>query len=324
MNYPMTDIEARESLIGEIYLLKKIYGYSAYELAVKHGFKGSEEEWLYSHNAYSIAVRNGFRGSEEDWLLSLTAYGLAVRNGFEGTLEEWILSLKGEKGDPGNVELFGAFDALDHNINNVAEPVDEKDAVNKSYADTSIAATRLYADKVGENVKKYVDDKNVASKEFVSENYVKKTDQLDALGMTVKNVAEPSTDTDAVNKKYVHDTFQKGAIEDISEDFISQVSEGFTVSSIKVYKQCNVICGEVAFTGELTEDGVVMFIKSKYAPLADVSTPLLTNLTDASAFYFDEGRNVLISKTIGAVMAGAYHDNQGFTKEFKFNFTYLC
>ncbi len=41
-------IEIKKRLIGKIHLLKEIPGYSAYELAVKHGYEGTEEEWLES------------------------------------------------------------------------------------------------------------------------------------------------------------------------------------------------------------------------------------------------------------------------------------
>lgn len=40
--------KVKEKLIGNTHLIDKIDGYSAYEIAVKHGFKGSEEEWLAS------------------------------------------------------------------------------------------------------------------------------------------------------------------------------------------------------------------------------------------------------------------------------------
>lgn len=40
--------EAKKKLIGKIHLLREIPGFSAYELAVKHGFEGTEEEWLAS------------------------------------------------------------------------------------------------------------------------------------------------------------------------------------------------------------------------------------------------------------------------------------
>lgn len=36
------------NLVGEINCPKKLRGYSAYEIAVIHGFVGTEEEWLES------------------------------------------------------------------------------------------------------------------------------------------------------------------------------------------------------------------------------------------------------------------------------------
>ena len=125
-----TNTEARENIVGDIHIPERIHGYSAYELAVKNGFKGSLEEWLYSHNAYSTAVKNGFKGTEEEWLVYLSAYGIAVKNGFVGTEQEWVASLKGEKGDPGILELHGDLDALGERIVNIGEAVDDADAVN--------------------------------------------------------------------------------------------------------------------------------------------------------------------------------------------------
>lgn len=41
-------IQANEILKGKINWLKEIHGYSAYEIAVINGFRGTEEEWLAS------------------------------------------------------------------------------------------------------------------------------------------------------------------------------------------------------------------------------------------------------------------------------------
>lgn len=60
-------------------------GKSAYQVAVDHGFTGTEEEWL-----------DSLRGED-----GKTAYELAVEGGFVGTQEEWVDSLKGEQGPPG-------------------------------------------------------------------------------------------------------------------------------------------------------------------------------------------------------------------------------
>lgn len=64
-------------------------------------------------SAYEIAVKNGYIGTEEGWLKTLkgelgdSAYKVAVENGFEGTEEEWLASLKGEKGEQGIQGLQG-------------------------------------------------------------------------------------------------------------------------------------------------------------------------------------------------------------------------
>ena len=55
-------------------------------------------------SAYEVAVRHGYVGTEEQWLASLegkSAYQIAVELGYVGTETEWIASLKGAKGDPG-------------------------------------------------------------------------------------------------------------------------------------------------------------------------------------------------------------------------------
>ena len=40
--------------------------------------------------AYGIARKHGFQGSEEEWLNSLTAFYLAQQAGYTGTMEEWL------------------------------------------------------------------------------------------------------------------------------------------------------------------------------------------------------------------------------------------
>lgn len=67
-------------------------------------------------SAYDIAVKNGYTGTEEEWIESLkgdtiytdSAYDLAVKYGFSGTEEEWLKSLKGEKGDKGETTTTNA------------------------------------------------------------------------------------------------------------------------------------------------------------------------------------------------------------------------
>ncbi len=59
---------------------------------MKNGWKG------YYLTAYGIAVKHGFKGSEEEWLESLEgkdAYETAKKHGFDGTYDEWVESLRG-------------------------------------------------------------------------------------------------------------------------------------------------------------------------------------------------------------------------------------
>ena len=67
-------------------------------------------------SAYDVAVKNGYTGTEKEWLESLkgdtiytdSAYDLAVKYGYKGTEEEWLESLKGEKGDKGETTKTNA------------------------------------------------------------------------------------------------------------------------------------------------------------------------------------------------------------------------
>lgn len=60
--------------------VRRGYYLSAYGLAVAHGYRGTEEEWIRSlqgaagkagQSAYELAVEQGYEGSEEDWIHSL-------------------------------------------------------------------------------------------------------------------------------------------------------------------------------------------------------------------------------------------------------------
>lgn len=103
------------TITGEIppYYTKGDPGKSAYEIAVEHGYVGTEEEWLASlqgepgKSAYQIAVEHGYRGTEQEWLSSLkgpqgdSAYEVAVQQGYVGTKDEWLASLVGPEGPEG-------------------------------------------------------------------------------------------------------------------------------------------------------------------------------------------------------------------------------
>jgi hypothetical protein len=92
-------------------------GLSAYEIAVKHGYQGTEEEWVKSltpkggaggggngKSAYELAVQDGYQGTLQEWLKSLVgkdgadAYEVAKKAGYTGSREEWLKTLIGATG----------------------------------------------------------------------------------------------------------------------------------------------------------------------------------------------------------------------------------
>lgn len=92
-------------------------GLSAYEIAVKHGYQGTEEEWIKSltpkggaggggngKSAYELAVQDGYQGTLQEWLKSLVgkdgadAYEVAKKAGYTGSREEWLKTLIGATG----------------------------------------------------------------------------------------------------------------------------------------------------------------------------------------------------------------------------------
>jgi S1-C subfamily serine protease len=121
-----TNLGYRGTYSDFVRVIENNEGLSAYDIAVRNGFEGTESEWLLSlrgKSAYEIALENGFSGSETEWLQSLkgekgdsgdkgeqgengndgkSAYEIALENGFSGSETEWLQSLKGEKGDSGD------------------------------------------------------------------------------------------------------------------------------------------------------------------------------------------------------------------------------
>ena len=112
-------------------------GASAYEIAVQHGYSGSETAWLESLNGADGAKGDtgaagakgekgdtgatGAKGEKgdkgdpgatgaagKDGAAGKSAYQIAVASGFDGTEQAWLASLKGEKGDKGDTGATGA------------------------------------------------------------------------------------------------------------------------------------------------------------------------------------------------------------------------
>lgn len=98
-------------------------GKSAYQIAIKHGFVGTEQEWL-----ASLVGPKGDHGEQgpigpqgQPGLDGKSAYQLAVDNGYSGTITEWLANLKGESGNSSAPEwkqaFYGVSKLADHKEN---------------------------------------------------------------------------------------------------------------------------------------------------------------------------------------------------------------
>ena len=134
-------------------------GLSAYDLAVKQGFKGSLDDWLASlkgdtgMSAYELAKSKGYTGTEEEWLASLkgnsgtngkdglSAYELARSQGYDGSLSEWLASLAGK-------DAKSAYDIAVENGYVGDEESWAKSLQGKSTYDIYVDLNQLPADKI--------------------------------------------------------------------------------------------------------------------------------------------------------------------------------
>lgn len=143
-----------------------VNGASAYEIAVQHGYSGSETTWLESlHGAdgakgdigatgakgekgdTGAAGAKGEKGDKgdpgatgaagKDGAAGKSAYQIAVANGFDGTEQAWLASLKGEKGDKGDP----GKDGTDVDLTPYAKKTDLTEYLPKD--GTAVAATKL-------------------------------------------------------------------------------------------------------------------------------------------------------------------------------------
>lgn len=89
-------------------VLEGLRGLSAYEIAVKHGYQGTEERFskdIIPKSNYERAKElQGFQGTEVDYLVSLQGapgkdlYQAAVERGYKGSFDDFLEQQKGEKG----------------------------------------------------------------------------------------------------------------------------------------------------------------------------------------------------------------------------------
>ena len=120
-------LSSNAELVGSI-ALSFLHGLSAYEIAVEHGFIGTEEEWLESliGDAATIEIGSVVYGNELsiansgdehhaifDFVIpkGKSAYEYAVEGGYEGTEEEFAVFLASAKIYPANATTLGGIKA---------------------------------------------------------------------------------------------------------------------------------------------------------------------------------------------------------------------
>lgn len=180
--------------------MKPPYFLTAYGLACKHGFRGSEEEWLNSLTAFYLAQQAGYQGTANEWLSLLNDPVPDITIGEVTTLDggsNAIVTITGDRLHPvlnfGIPRGLGMADALalvggtmkgiinmnGFGIIGLADPKEEGDAVHKKYAD----AIRKVADAALPN-------SGGEMKGIINMN-----------GFRVTKLADPLEDGDAVPKR---------------------------------------------------------------------------------------------------------------------------
>ena len=149
-------------------------GKSAYAIAVAHGFRGTEQEWLdslkglqgpqgepgpkgdpFRYEDFTPEQLEALKGPKGDD--GLSAFNIAQLNGFQGTYVEWLKSLKGEKGKDasadnahqlllqGNVwcESASVDDVLTALIGNMGKPFPRTDVKPLTFTQPTKGQTEL-------------------------------------------------------------------------------------------------------------------------------------------------------------------------------------
>lgn len=214
------------------------YFLTAYEIAVKHGFRGTEEEWLISLTAFSMAKQAGYAGTLNDWLAVMANPVPDLQIGEVMTLQggsNATASITGDRHNPtlnlGIPRGIGADDALPlvggtmqgdlkmdgHSITGLPNPTDQGDAVPKGYADKMLPldGTRAMENNLPMNGKEIVGlptptkDDSAAPKGYVDKMLPKAggsmTGDINMSNHRISNVAKPVQEADATNKAYVDD-----------------------------------------------------------------------------------------------------------------------
>lgn len=150
---------------------------------------------LTPNDAYRIAVKHGFVGTEQDWIDSMrygkSAYEVACDNGFEGTEEEWLDSLNGPKGyDPVRGVDYWTEEDIEVIKSDISKQVktcvaDIHQSITNSANSAELSATKAQA----------LYNETVKLKENVSENAQNAAESLEAVRSYAVEVSANTTDS---------------------------------------------------------------------------------------------------------------------------------
>ena len=125
------------------------YYITAYALACRKGFRGTEEEWLASlkggpgntgKSAYEYAVEGGFQGSEDQFReqqahSGKNAYDYAVEGGYTGTVQEFSEKLAKEYLPKDGGSMAGELSMGRNRVTGLGAPQEDSDAARKQDVD---------------------------------------------------------------------------------------------------------------------------------------------------------------------------------------------
>lgn len=215
------------------------YYLTAYDLAVKWGFRGSEQDWLNSLTAFAMAQEAGYAGSAAEWIAALIDPVPELQIGEVTTLDGGAMATASFSGDKRNPVLNlgiprglgmsdalpllggrmrGSIDMAGNRITGVPIPALDGHAVPKQYVDDrlkkdgseAMTGDLNMASHYIRNVPEPVDQTHAVPKSY-ADRMLKKdgTDRmegdLDMDSHRMVNLLAPTKDHHAVNKAYLRD-----------------------------------------------------------------------------------------------------------------------